>query len=136
MAASQKINSTTMFSDSKGEHTFQIYHKLDCHAAWVIFMMECKICKLLYIGKSETKCNTRDNNHRSHMRTLKNSCELSEHFLHNRQTYDYKNDVTITLISQLPSKLCFSTNCSFFGQSFNLGHYPTIPSAEKCLYTN
>ena len=97
----RKIDSTTTFSDSKGERTFKIYHKLDCHSAWVIYMMECKICKLLYIGKSETKCNIRFNNHRSHIKNSINSCELSEHFLHNRRTHDFENDVTITLIEQI-----------------------------------
>ena len=74
--------------------------KWDCHSAWVIYMIEYKICKLLYIGKSETKCNTRFSNHRSHIRTSKNNCKLSEHFLYNRRTRNFENDVTITLIEQ------------------------------------
>lgn len=97
----RKIDSTTTFLDSKGERTFKIYHRLDCHSAWVINMIKCKICKLLYIGKSETKCNIRFNNHRSHIRNSINSCELSEHFLYNRRTHDFENDVTITLIEQI-----------------------------------
>ena len=64
-------------------------------------MMKCKICKLLYIGKSEMKSNIRFNNHRSHIKNSINSCELSEHFLHNRRTHDFENDVTITLIEQI-----------------------------------
>ena len=95
------IDSSTTFLDSKGERTFKIYLKLDCHSAWVIYMIKCKICNLLYIGKSETKCNNRFNNHRSHIRNSINSCELSEHFLHNRRTHDFKKDVTITLIEQI-----------------------------------
>lgn len=86
----RKIDSTTTFLDSKGERTFKIYHKLDCHSAWLIYMIKCKICKLLYIGKSEIKCNIRFNNHRSHIRNSLNSCELSEHFLYNRRTHDFR----------------------------------------------
>ena len=34
----------------------------------------------------------------------------------------------------LYSKLCFSANCSFFGQSFSLGHYPLIQQPPKGVY--
>ena len=53
------------------------------------------------LGKSEAKCNIRFNNHRSHIRNSINSCELSEHFLYNRRTHDFENDVTITLTEQI-----------------------------------
>ena len=95
----RKVDTTATFSDSKGERIFKIYHKLDCHSALVIYVIKCKkICKLLYIGKSETKCNIRFNNHRSHITNYLNSCELTEHFLHNRRTHDFEKDITITLI--------------------------------------
>jgi len=38
-------------------------------------------------------------------------------------------------ISQLPSKLCFSANGSYFGKSFSLGHYPPIYQPPKGVYT-
>ena len=39
-------------------------------------------------------------------------------------------------ISQLPSKLRFSANCSFFGQSCNLSRLSSdIPAAERGLFT-
>ena len=37
-------------------------------------------------------------------------------------------------ISRLPSKLRFSANCSFFGQSFSRGHYPPIYQPQEGLY--
>ena len=37
-------------------------------------------------------------------------------------------------ISPLPSKLRFSANCSFFGQPFSLGHYPSIYQPPKGVY--
>ena len=38
-------------------------------------------------------------------------------------------------ISKLPSKLRrFSANCSFFGQSFSVGHYPPIYQPPKGVY--
>ena len=64
----RKINFTTTCSDTKGERTFQINHKLGCYSAWVMYMMLCKICKLVCIGKSQRKCNIRFINQRSHIR--------------------------------------------------------------------
>ena len=43
----RKIDTATTFLDSKGEHIFKIYHKLDCHSAWVIYVIKCKIYNLL-----------------------------------------------------------------------------------------
>ena len=97
----KKIKLTTTFTDTKGERTFQLCHDLDSHSAWVIYMIECKLCKLPYIGKSETGCNIRFNNDRSHIRNLNDSCELSEHFLHNRRTHDFERDIAITPIEQI-----------------------------------
>ena len=42
--------------------------------------------------------------------------------------------VYVLNISQLPSKLRFLANCSFFGQSFSLGHYPLIYQLQKGVY--
>ena len=42
--------------------------------------------------------------------------------------------VYVLNISQLPSKLRFLANCSFFGQSFSLGHYPLIYQLLKGVY--
>ena len=64
----QKINFTLTCSDTKGERTFKINHKLDCYSVRVIYMMLCKICKLVCIGKSERKCNIRFIDKRSHLR--------------------------------------------------------------------
>ena len=66
----RKIETTTTFLDSKGERTFKIYYKLDCHSAWVIYMIKCKTCNLLFIGKSETKCNIRFTTVEAALRTL------------------------------------------------------------------
>lgn len=93
-----KIDLIMIFLDLKGECIFKIYYRLDCYFVWVINMIKCKICKLLYIGKSEMKCNIRFNNYWSYIRNFINSCELSEYFLYNRWIYDFENDVMIMFI--------------------------------------
>ncbi|CAH3128848.1 unnamed protein product, partial [Porites lobata] len=64
-------------------------------------IIECRICSLQYVGKSETAFNLRLNNHRNHIKKGVNSCELSEHFLHNSRSHDFGKDVTITIIEQI-----------------------------------
>ena len=42
--------------------------------------------------------------------------------------------VKIKILPELLSKLCFSANCPFLGQSFSLGHYPPIYQSPKGVY--
>ena len=74
---------------------------MDCQSSCIIYIMECNIGRLQYIGKSETEFNLRLNNHRNHIRKGVNSCELTEHFLHNVRSHNFENDVTITVIEQI-----------------------------------
>ena len=60
-------------------------------------MIECKKCNLQYIGKSEASVNIRLNNHRNHVKTAVNSCELTEHFLQNRRSHSFNNDISVTI---------------------------------------
>ena len=52
-------------------------------------------------GKSETAFNLRLNNHRNHIKKGISSCELTEHFLHNKRTHNFDNNVIITIIEQI-----------------------------------
>ena len=54
-----------------------------------------------YTGKSETAFNLRLNNHRNHIKKGISSCELTEHFLHNKRTHNFDNNVIITIIEQI-----------------------------------
>ena len=44
--------------------TFQIFHNLTCKSESLIYLLQCRICQLQYIGKIETSFNIRLNNHR------------------------------------------------------------------------
>jgi len=79
-------------------HAFLI-RLLDWITSWVIYIIDCNICKLQYIGKSKTTFNLRLNNH--HIKKGISSCELTEHFLHNKWTHNLDNNVIITIIEQL-----------------------------------
>ena len=55
----KKINQTTTFTSPNNNKTFTIFHTVDCQSSWIIYIIECNICKLQYIGKSETAFNLR-----------------------------------------------------------------------------
>ena len=96
------MNKTSTFTGTwRDGKVFDIFHKVNCQSTFVIYTIECRICRLQYVGKSETAFNLRLNNHRNHIKRGVNSCELSEHFLHNSRSHDFGEDVTITIIEQI-----------------------------------
>ena len=60
----QQLISTTTLKRNQTKKTFKIYHRVDCKRSFVIYLLECNICKIQYVGKSETPFNIRLNNHR------------------------------------------------------------------------
>lgn len=96
-----RINKTSTFAGTQDSRVFDIFHTVNCQSTWVIYIIECKICKLQYVGKSETGFNLRLNNHRNHIKKGVSSCELTEHFLHNTRTHNFDNDAIITIIEQI-----------------------------------
>ena len=44
--------------------TFQIFHNLKCKSENLIYLLQCRICQLQYIGKIETPFNIHLRNHR------------------------------------------------------------------------
>ena len=95
------INKTTMFTSSNNNKTFKIFHSVYYQSSWVIYIIECNICNLQYIGKSETAFNACLSNHRNHIKKGISSCQLTEHFLHNKRTHNFDNNVIITIIEQI-----------------------------------
>ena len=96
------INKTSTFTGTRWDgKLFDIFHTVNCQSTFVIYIIECRICRLQYVGKSETAFNLRLNNHRNHSKKGVNSSELSEHFLHNSRSHDLGKDVTITVIEQI-----------------------------------
>ena len=62
---------TTAFkSTNQAVRTFDILHTLNCQSAFVIYIIECRMCKLQYVEKSETAFNLRLNNHRNHVKMV------------------------------------------------------------------
>ena len=98
----KKINQTTT-STSPNTEQEDFYH-ISCSGlpfVMDICIIECNICKLQCIGKSETAFKLRLNNHINHIKKGVNSFELAEHVLHNTRTRDFDDNVTITIIEQI-----------------------------------
>ena len=50
--------------NQQNHHIYQ--HCVNCQSSWVIYIIECNICNLQYIGKSKTALNLRLSSHRNH----------------------------------------------------------------------
>ena len=56
----KQLQDTTSFKSK----TFNIYHYTKCKSEIIIYLLECRKCKLQYVGKSETQFSLRLNNQR------------------------------------------------------------------------
>ena len=52
--SSQQIIATTTFESAQTKEKRIIHHKVSCKNNYVIYILECLLCKIKYIGKSET----------------------------------------------------------------------------------
>ena len=63
LCCTQVLNTQT-FTSQQRKRTFNIFHKLTCQSQYVIYLTECILCKIQYVGKFETPFNLTLNNHR------------------------------------------------------------------------
>ena len=74
---------------------------MNCQSAFVIYIIECRICKLPYEGKSKTAFNLQLDSHRNHSKRGFSDWGLTEHFLHNSRTHNFDRDTKITKIEEI-----------------------------------
>ena len=89
---------TYTFQSVQTKETFDIYHDVNCKSKYVIYLLECKLCKVQYVGKSETAFNIRLNNHRKDIKNP-NAIPICKHF--NEPGHDFTNHAKFTVIEQL-----------------------------------
>ena len=53
----QQLISTTKFKSNQTNKTFKIYHSVNCKSSSIFYLLECYICSIQYVGKSETPFN-------------------------------------------------------------------------------
>ena len=93
-----QIQQTSKFTSYKTNNTYDIYHKVNCKSKYVIYLMECTLCKLQYVGKSERPFNIRINNHRKDI-TKHDAIPVCKHF--NNPSHNFNTHAKFTIIEQL-----------------------------------
>ena len=59
------------FKSSQTIGTFRISQKTACKSNFIIYILECELCKSQYVGKAETTFNIWLNNHRKDVKDPK-----------------------------------------------------------------
>ena len=62
----QMISSST-FKSQQTNKSYKIFHEVNCSSGYVIYIIECTLCKKQCVGKSETSFNIRLNNHHNNI---------------------------------------------------------------------
>ena len=74
-----QVLTTNTFMSRQTMRTFNIFFNLNCKSEYVIYLLECILCKTQYIGKSEIAFNLRLNYHRKDTKKS-DSILASKHF--------------------------------------------------------
>ena len=59
----QVVNTNSFRSNQTKRVSTYIIHTITCKSQWIIYLLECILCNIQYVGKSETNFNIRFNNH-------------------------------------------------------------------------
>ena len=81
-----QLISTTTFKSNQTNKTFKIHHRVKCKSSFVIYLLECYIYNIQYVGTLETPFNIRLNKHRKDVKNL-NAVPASKHL--NRHDHDF-----------------------------------------------
>ena len=98
-----KIVEGSKFSSLVTNKEFVILHELTCNSSWVVYLCECKVHKLQYVGKSEAPLNIRFNNNRNHLKQANPACKLVQHFK-TSSTCNFERDLRLMPIEQISMK--------------------------------
>ena len=82
----------------QAKQEFNIFFKLNCKSEYVIYLMECILCKMQYVGKAETAFNLRLNNHRKDTKKS-NSILACKHF--QEQGHNFNKYAKFIIINKL-----------------------------------
>jgi len=93
-----QIRDTKEFTSRTTNEKFVIRHKVNCKSTHVIYLLECKRCRIQYVGKCETQLNIRINNHRKDVQSI-NAIPVCKHF--NDKNHSFNDDARFTIIEQL-----------------------------------
>ena len=94
----KQVVHTTTFRSNQTNRIFKIYHNLNCKSKYVIYLLECTKCKILNVGKAETKFNIRLNNRRKDVWKL-DAIPASHHF--SGKSHNFNTHTKLIQIEQI-----------------------------------
>ena len=94
----QLVNTNTFRSNQTKIVFFNIYHTITCKSQWINYLLECILCNIQYVGKSETSFDIRLNNYRKDVNYQK-AIPACVHF--RKEGRDFIQHAKFTLIEQL-----------------------------------
>ena len=97
------LENTNIFSDKNKENTYNIRSDLNCDSNNVVYLVNCKQCKIQYVGSTSTKFRTRFNNYKSaHKRYLSNKKinQINFHSHYEQKGHSGISDWMVTLIDK------------------------------------
>ena len=87
----------------KKTKSFSNINKTNCHSICVIYLMECRKCKIQYVGKTKTAFNVRLNKHRSDAaHPTPTTIPGDLHFTNPH--HNFLNDAKFTIIEEIKGK--------------------------------
>ena len=90
-----QVLKTNTFMSQQTKLTFNIFFNLNCKNKYVIYLMECILCKMQYVRKTETAFNLTLNDHRKDTKKP-NSILASKHFQHKGHNFNKHGKFIIT----------------------------------------
>ena len=93
-----QVLTTNTFMSQQTMRTFNIFVNLNCKSEYVIYLMECILCKMQYVGKADTAVNPRLNNYRKDTKKP-NSILACKHF--QEQGHNFNKHAKFVIIDKL-----------------------------------
>ena len=93
----KQVVSTACFKSNQTNRVVKIFHNINCKSTFLIYLLECNLCNIQYVGKSETTFNIRLNNHRKDVKDP-NDLPADKHFT--LQGHDFNKNAKFSLIEK------------------------------------
>ena len=94
----KQVIQTEHFKSNHTNRAFRIFQKTTCKSNFIIYLLECELCKMQYVGKPETAFNIRLSNHRKYIKDPK-AISADKHF--NQTRHNFNLHAKFTIIQQL-----------------------------------
>ena len=94
----QQVLKRNNFTSFRTGETFNIFHQLNYKSSHLIYLPQCRICQLQYVGKSESSFSIWLHNQRKDSQN-KNPILVCKHF--KNSNHNFQRDAKFTLIGQI-----------------------------------